>query len=661
MDKEIINNIKALSIDMIEKAGSGHPGIALGAAPIIYTLFAKHLNISTSDSKWLNRDRFVLSAGHGSALLYATLFMAGYDLSIEDLKQFRRAGSKTPGHPEYGMTPGVDMSTGPLGQGFASAVGMALGEKILKTKHVIPKKDKKSKERSLIDYNVYVLCGEGDLMEGISYEAASLAGSLNLDNLIVLYDSNNVTLDGDTSDTFTENILDRFKAMGWHTELVRDGLIVDDIDKAISKAKNSGKPSIIEIKTIIGIGTSLAGSNEVHGKVLDAEDVEQLKRLLNVPQEPFYVNYEASQSFRKMITERSNRKYEEWSRNYREYVNDVLKGKPEPIQYLFHDDIKVDLINREWDLDNEKEATRVTNGKIMNKLAPLYSNFIGGSADVSSSTKAYLNKYPHVKDGNFGGRNILFGIREHSMGAILNGLALSGFRTFGSTFLAFADYLKPAIRMSALMNLPVTYIFTHDSIMVGQDGPTHQPIEQLAMLRSIPNMRVFRPADGKEIIGCWNEIMNQKGPATIVLSRTDVEQINTTNAQSVSKGAYIVRQESQALHGIIIATGTEVQTALNIANELYQEQKLDIRVVSMPSQELFLKQTVEYQEQILPKTYRKIVIEGGSSYGWHRFVYSDKYLITVDQFGISGTKDEVLKHCYFDYQTIKQKVEKLLK
>lgn len=661
MDKDIINNIKSLSIDMIEKAGSGHPGIVLGAAPIIYTLFAKHMNISTNDSKWIGRDRFVLSAGHGSALLYATLFMAGYDLTIEDLKNFRRAGSKTPGHPEYGVTPGVDMSTGPLGQGIASAVGMAIGEKILENKYKFPKKSKFDKERALINYRIYALCGDGDLMEGINYEAASLAGTLNLNNLIILYDSNNITLDGTTDTTFKENVLERFKAMGWHTDFVKNGLLIDDIDKAIQKAKTSGKPSIIEIRTIIGIGTSLAGSNEVHGKVLEQSDVEQLKKLLNIPSEPFYVNEEAMQSFRHMITQRSNLKYTEWSQNYRDYVAQQLKGDPKALKYLLHDDEQIDLIHRDWDFENQKEATRVTNGKIMNKIAPLYENFIGGSADVASSTKAYLTKYTDITPSNYSGRNIIFGVREHSMGAILNGLALSGFRVFGSTFLAFADYLKPAIRMSALMNLPVTYIFTHDSIMVGQDGPTHQPVEQLAMLRSIPNMRTFRPADGKEIVGCWNEIMNHKGTAAIILSRTDVEMLEHTDPSLVQKGAYIVKKENNLLHGIIIATGTEVGTAINIATELFQEHGLQIRVVSMPSQELFLKQDPKYQEEILPKTYRKIVIEAGSSYGWHRFVYNDNYIIAVDQFGISGTKDEVLKKCEFDYQSIKQKVEKLLK
>lgn len=660
MEREIINTIKSLGIDMIAKAGSGHSGIVLGAAPILYTLYAEHMNISTSDPNWVNRDRFVMSAGHGSALLYATLFMAGYNLTIDDLKNFRKLGSKTPGHPEVRVTPGVDMSTGPLGQGVASAVGMAIAEKMLESKYKFPKKNRFEKERSLIQYRVYALCGDGDLMEGISYEAASLAGTLNLDNLIILYDSNDITLDGKTEVTFKENVLDRFKAMGWHTDLVKNGLVVADIDKAIRRAKASGKPAIIEIKTIIGVGSALAGTNAVHGKPLEKEDIEQLKIGFGLSNIPFAVEEQVALPFRKKITDRSSKKYEEWTSNYREYVETVLEGDSSYLRDLLSHKDPIDLSDLEFEF-KEKEATRVTNGKVMNLIAGKVPTLIGGSADLSSSTMTYLKEEGEFSVQNRSGKNIMFGVREHAMGAILNGLALSGFRPFGSTFLVFSDYVKPAIRLSALMNLNVTYIFTHDSINVGQDGPTHEPIEQLAMLRSIPNHLVFRPADGREIVGSWNYILNSNHPNSLVLSRVETDQVKGSSSESVLKGGYVVSPEAKDLHGILIATGSEVPLAIQIKEELYRTCKLDLRVVSMPSRELFLKQDASYQKEILPACVRTIVIEALSSMGWESFVYDPKYLITVNQFGASGTKDEVLSFCKFDYQTIRNRVLELLK
>ncbi|MCI8545212.1 MAG: transketolase [Bacilli bacterium] len=659
MERETINNIKTLGIDMINEAKSGHSGIVLGAAPIIYTLYANHMNINTSDSNWVNRDRFVMSAGHGSALLYATLYMAGYDLSIDDLKRFRRIGSKTPGHPEVGITPGVDMSTGPLGQGIASAVGMAIAEKMLEEKYKFPK-EKAFKNKKLIEYRIYALCGDGDLMEGISYEAASLAGTLNLDNLMILYDSNNITLDGKTDTTFKESILDRFKAMGWYTDTVKNGLVVNDINKAITKAKESGKPSIIEIKTIIGVGSALAGTNEVHGKPLEKEDMEQLKTSLGISNLPFYVNESARTDFRGKISSRSNKKYEEWVNNYREYVNKVLDGDASKLNILFGKEKPADLNGIDFDL-KPKEATRASNGRIMNKFIKEAPTLVGGSADLSSSTKTYLNDLGDFSITNRTGRNIFFGVREHAMGAILNGMALSGFRPFGSTFLVFSDYLKPAIRMSALMNLPVTYIFTHDAVNVGQDGPTHEPIEQLAMLRSIPNHDVFRPADGTEIIGSWAYILNSRHPNSLILSRVDVDNLKETNPNGVLYGGYILRKEQNSLHGIIIATGSEVMTALKISDELFKEYGLDLRVVSMPCRELFLRQDKQYKDSVLPSGVRTVVIEAGSKFGWEGFVYNNNYLITINHFGASGTKDEVLEFCKFDYEKIKNRVISLFR
>ena len=653
MDNKTISNIKSLGIDMIDQAGSGHPGIVLGAAPLIYTVYARHMNINTVDPTWICRDRFVLSAGHGSAMLYATLYLAGFNISLDDLKNFRRVGYKTPGHPEFGHTPGVDMTTGPLGQGIASAVGMAIGEKILENKF------KLSDGKPLINYNVYALVGDGDLMEGVSDEACSLAGTLNLDNLIVLYDSNNISLDGDTSNTFTENVIERFNAMGWHTEKVLNGTNVEDIDKAINRSKKSGKPSLIEVKTIIGNGSVNAGKNIVHGKCLSKEDIRSVKRGLDIKDEPFYVDVNNMNKFRNQIVERSARKYELWARNYREFMNNSNEDVIEVFNSFFNPK-KIDIINTDFNLDTGiKEATRVTNGKIMTTISKNIHNFIGGSADLSSSTNTYLKDMQDIKDNHYFGKNIWFGVREHSMGSILNGLALSGFKPFGSTFLTFSDYMKPAIRLSALMNLPVNYIFTHDSINIGPDGPTHQPIEQLAMLRSTPNLMVFRPADANELIGCWDVMLNSSGPNALVLSRQDVRTLPSTVPEYVKYGAYPVRKERKQLHGIIIATGTEVFTSLLIAEQLYNEIGLDLRVISMPCQELFLMQQERFKNSLIPGGIKTIVVEAGSSFGWYRFVINEKYLMTIDKFGISGTKGEVENYCNFTFEQIKERIRKL--
>lgn len=478
-------------------------------------------------------------------------------------------------------------------------------------------------------------------MEGISYEATSLAGSLKLNNLIVLYDSNNVSLDGKTENTFTENVIERFKALNWNTILVNNNTI-SSIDKAIMEAKESDRPTLIEIKTIIGEGSINENSNKVHGKPLDKDDITKLKLKLKIDPTEFYVDMVAKENFSKQIKERSLKKYELFNRLVKE---------------LDYHKIEVNLNLNDLSFSSDLlEELRTTNGKIMLEIAKRIPNFIGGSADVGSSTKAVL---PNDLN-NFVGNNIYFGVREHAMGAVLNGLALNGYYSFGSTFLVFSDYLKPAIRMTALMNLPVTYIFTHDSVNIGQDGPSHQPIEQLVALRSIPNMLVFRPADAEEIVGCWEYIINNKKPSCLVLSRNKIPMNKLTDRRLVAKGGYIVRREND-LYAIIICTGSEVNLGIKIADYLYEEYSLDVRVVSMPSKELFLKQPKEYQEEILPKGVRTIVIEAGSKYGWEGFVYSDKYLITLDRFGYSGTKEEVLKEMNFDYDQILQKIVRLLK
>ena len=665
MEQEIINNIKALGIDMINEAKSGHPGIVLGAAPIIYTVFAKHLNMNLNDPNWFNRDRFVMSAGHGSALLYAILYMAGYPLTLDDLKNFRKLGSKTPGHPEYGVTPGVEVSTGPLGQGFATAVGMALGDKIIESKYFLNRKGTfgNTIKEKIFDHNVYCLCGDGDLMEGIASEAASLAGSYKLNNLIVLYDSNKISLDGTTNFTFNENVLERFKAYGWHTDLVSNGNDYKEIDKAMAKAKDENKPSIIEIRTTIGDGSLLAGTNAVHGKPLTPEDILQLKQKLGWSTKPFIVSERAVNNFRAEIQSHSKAKYDEWAKEYRELVNNVLGGNNQELNYILKGGkTAIDLCDIPSKISrDDKEEMRVTNQKIIDEIGLKIPNFIGGSADLRSSTDTYFTNKGDITRENYNGGNIWFGVREHAMGAISNGLALTNFRVFNSTFLTFSDYLKPAIRMSALMHLPVTYIFTHDSISIGSDGPTHQPIEQLAMLRSIPNLNVYRPCDESELIGAWNDILNTNDkPSALVVSKDQVPVLAASKRKEVSLGAYIIRKEKEQLHGIIIATGTEVHKACLIAEQLYQSHKLDLRVVSMPCMERFLEQSDEYQKSILPEGVRTIVIEAASSFGWHRFVYSDKYLITVNDFGASGTKDEVLKKFNFDYESLKSRVLDIL-
>lgn len=659
MDRDIIANIKSLAIDMINEAKCGHPGISLGAAPIIYTLYSKHLNINVNDINWLNRDRFVMSAGHGAALLYATLFMAGYDININDLKHFRQINSKTPGHPELNVTPGVDISTGPLGQGFASAVGIALGEKILEAKYQLPKNSREDDDKSLFDYKVYVLCSDGDLMEGISYEAASLAGNLKLNNLIVLYDSNDITLDGATSKTFSENVLARFESLGWSTQLVKDGNDINEIDKALSRAQGSTKPTIIEVKTTIGYGSALAGTNIVHGKTLEKDDIAKIKADLNIDSTPFYVSEVLKQKFTIDIFNRGNDKYKLWQENYKYYINEMLSGDETGLDFLFTK--KLDLLKFDWNFDmNRSESTRVINHRILNKISENIGNFIGGSADLSCSTKTYIENGGDISENNYDLKNIFFGVREGAMGAILNGLALVNFRVFGSTFLAFADYLKPAIRMSAMMELPVIYIFTHDSIMVGEDGPTHQPVEQLAMLRSIPNLNVYRPADAFELLGCWNAILSSSKPSALILTRQEVPILMNSDPNMIDKGAYIVRKEVGRLYGIIIATGSEVHLAFKIADSIFEEYKADIRVVSMPSMNNFLNQSKQYQEEVLPNGYKKFVIEAGSSFGWHRFVYNDNYLFTIDTFGLSGKAVDVCKQFGLEFETIKNKIKKLL-
>lgn len=647
VDKKIIDNLRGLSIDIIAKAKSGHPGIALGAAPIIATLYTNHLKFMATDDKWIDRDRFVLSAGHGSSLLYATLYMAGFPIELNDLESFRQFGSITPGHPEYGITKGVDISTGPLGQGIASSVGMAIGEAYLSNYF----------GKDIISHYTYVLCGDGDLMEGVSYEALSLAGKLSLNKLIVLYDSNNITLDGELSNATIENTKLRFESIGWNYILVSDGEDTASIDAAIVKAKASDRPTIIEVKTTIGKFSKYQGTSKVHGSPLDEEDIKNIKEKLNLRDIPFSVSSEAVTNFRACIAERNDDAYNTWKHN----VELLPQEKQDELNSIINNKelLKVKDIYYEIPEDGY-EATRVSSGKILNSIAKNYPFIMGGSADVAASTHAKIEDEEAFSNSTPNNRNINFGIREHAMACIANGLALTGITPFVSTFFSFSDYLKPALRMSALMNLPVIYVFTHDSITVGEDGPTHQPVEQLVMLRSTPNIDVYRPYDANETLGAYKTILETRRPSCLILSRNKVELSPSTKVNEVKKGAYILEEEHGELEAVLISDGEE----MSLAHDVYRiltERGIAIRLVSMPSTSLFERQTKKYQESIIPPLKDVFVIELSSSYSWYKYTNDLEHLFTVDSFGSSGNRKDLLEHYGFDSEKIADKIEKLLK
>lgn len=647
IEEKIIGEIKSLGLDMIEEAGSGHPGIVLGAAPILYTLYLNHLRFDASNPNFYNRDRFIMSAGHGSSLLYSILYFAGYDLSLDDLKAFRRLNSKTPGHPEYKKTPGVEMTTGPLGQGFATAVGYAIAEK--HTEALINKKEK------VIDYNIYCLCGDGDLMEGVSYEAASLAGSLKLDNLIVLYDSNKITMDGKIDNVFDEDVTKRFESMNWTVLTTSDE--PQDIDDAIIKAKEADKPTIIQVATTIGKDSSLAGSNKSHSGCFDKEEISKIKTTLGVRDIPFTISNEAVEEFRNYIKERNK----DLVTNFDEIKETLAEEEMSILNKLINPDKSIKLTTLDYTKpDDNEELLRISANKVLNSYSLISPLIIGGNADTSSSTKIYLNELTSFTKDNYIGRNINFGVREHAMASIANGLALAGYRPFVSTFLSFSDYLKPALRLTALMDLPVTYIFTHDSISIGQDGPTHQPVEQLVSLRAIPNMEVFRPADSNEVIGSFKTIYENNSPSSLIIGRDSIKILESTSISATSKGGYIVHNEERKLDGVIIATGEEVTLALEVM-QLLKEKGYDLRVVSMPSIERYNNLTKEEKEELLPLGVKKFVIEKGSSYSWYSFVYKDSYLFTLDKFGASGKTEEVNSFYGFTKEEISLKIEALLK
>ena len=642
-ETKIVDQIRCLGIDMIDKAKSGHPGIVLGAAPIIYTLYAHHLNFDPKYPEYFNRDRFVMSAGHGSALLYATLHMAGFDIGLNDLKEFRQIDSITPGHPEYRVTPGVDCTTGPLGQGIATAVGMAMAEANLRERYKI------------IDYYTYVLCGDGDLMEGISYEAASLAGTLGLNKLIVLYDSNNVCLDGKTSDSFTDNVSMRFVAQGWNAITVEEGDNIEIISKAIETAKKStDRPTIIEIKTTIGKYSELEGTNKVHGSPLKKEDITKIKDKLGFRDIPFAVSQNSMDDMQNFISERC----EGLNDSFLEKVESLDEKAKEELNYFMNDNKSIEVKDLFYDLpEDKKESPRDASSKILNAIVKERPYLFGGSADLFGANKTYIKDAGNFQRDNYLGKNIYFGVREHAMGAILNGLALCGFRPYGSTFLSFSDYLKPALRLAAMMDLANIYVFTHDSIGVGEDGPTHQPIEQLLMLRSLPNLDVFRPADTNEVIGSYKAIFHKEhGPSAIALARNVLPILEETKANEVEKGGYVVLDTIDKPNGIVITCGEELHLVLEAVKNL-KTKGVNIRVVSMPNLERFLAQDDEYKESVLPVEIRKIVVEASSSFSWNRLVYNSKYLITLDEFGASGPATDVYKKFGFDVESLEEKID----
>ncbi len=652
-EKRMVNDIRLLALDMIDSAASGHPGIALGAAPTLFTLFTYHLKFDLERKEWCNRDRLVISAGHGSALLYATLFYCLDEYNIEELKNFRKIGSPLSGHPEYNLNNRIEMTTGPLGEGFATSVGMAIAEKNLEATF-------NRKKNTLFDYYIYCLCSDGDLMEGISYEAASLAGTLGLDNLIVLYDSNNVTADGARDKSFTEDVASRFDSMGWEVIYVKNGDSVADISSAIDKAKKSKCPVLIEINTTIGKYSKYEGTNKVHSGALEKEDLENIRLSLK-GDKPFTYDETCRNDLLRFIKEGTEDYYREWYSEYEMYIANSTDSEKDSLNLIIdNEDISLDI---ESVIDASKifedKPMRDINYQIMNVIGTFIQSFLGGSADLLCSTKTYLKGKKELTEDNYAGRNIYFGVRENAMAAIANGLALSNLRPYVSTFLAFSDYMKPSIRLSAMMHLPVTYIFTHDSIRVGEDGPTHQPIEQLGMLRSIPEFTVYRPCDYKELIGSWTNILKEGGPCALVLPRGRTETMKYTSAKKVIRGGYIISEVKTRLDLIIIATGSEVSLAIKIKEELLKNY-IEARVVSMPNLNIFLKQSKDYQEQVLPTGYRRMVIELSNDANWFKLISSEEDFIGVTKFGKSGSEEDVLNYFEYDIQDLVIKIKNSL-
>ncbi|GLO66321.1 MULTISPECIES: transketolase [Oceanobacillus] len=657
-----INTIRTLSIDAIENANSGHPGLPMGAAPMAYTLWTDFMNHHPKNSKWFNRDRFVLSAGHGSMLLYSLLHLSGYDVSIKDLKEFRQWDSKTPGHPEVHHTDGVEATTGPLGQGIAMSVGMAMAEAHLGATF--------NKDRySVVDHYTYALVSDGDLMEGISHEAASLAGHLGLGKLIALYDSNDISLDGDLDRSFSEETEKRFEAYGWQVLRVEDGNDVNAIREAIKQAQsNTKQPTLIEVKTIIGYGSpNKSASAASHGAPLGEDEIILTKEFYKWNHESFHVPDEVYADFQEKIVNDGEKKEAAWNKLVEEYK----ESYPELGEQF---DLAINgQLPEGWEEElpvyepGSSIATRASSGEVLNAVAKAIPNFFGGSADLAGSNKTTINEEGDFTKEDYSGRNVWFGVREHAMGAALNGMALhGGLQVFAGTFFVFSDYLRPAIRLAAIMNMPVNFVFTHDSIAVGEDGPTHEPIEQLASLRAVPNLSLIRPADANEVQAAWRlALESEHQPTALVLTRQNLPTLEGTkeNAyEGVKKGAYVIsKSEKETPDALLLATGSEVQLAVR-AQETLKEKGIDVQVVSMPSWDRFEAQEDAYKNEVLPKEVKaRVGIEMATSFGWERYVGLDGKVIGINRFGASAKGEKVIEEYGFTVDNVVKHVEDLLK
>ncbi len=656
LDVLSVNTIRTLAIDGVQKANSGHPGLPMGTAPMAYVLWTKFLKHNPHNPSWFNRDRFVLSAGHGSMLLYSLLHLTGYDLSLDDLKNFRQLGSKTPGHPEYGHTAGVETTTGPLGQGFATAIGMAMAERYLAARYNQP-------GLSLIDHYTYAIVSDGDLMEGISGESASLAGHLKLGKLIYLYDDNHISIEGTTDLAFSENVLERFHAYGWNTDRVADGNDTEAIEQAIRRAQGQELPSLIAVRTHIGYGSpNKQDKPSAHGSPLGAEEVRLTKEAYGWPEDKsFYIPDEALSHFRQAVPQG-----EEWEAEWNHLFARYQETFPELARELQRDlrrELPAGLLDRMPSFnEGDMVETRAASGKVINAIAPHFQDLIGGSADLAPSNNT------HIQDGGDfsvfqpAGRNLHFGVREHTMGAALNGMSLhGGLRVYGGTFLIFSDYMKPAIRLASLMSQPVIYIFTHDSIGLGEDGPTHQPIEQLAALRAMPNILVIRPADANETKEAWKVALQTRDkPIAMALTRQKVPTVPAHKAKGLAQGGYILEQNAEHPDLILIATGSEVGLA-QAAYRSLAEEGIKVRVVSLPSWELFEAQPQQYQNAVLPPDVtRRIAIEAASPMGWERFVGLNGKIIGMSTFGASGKIEDLMPHFGFTPEHVIEEAHNLL-
>jgi transketolase len=662
LDRLCINTIRMLSADTVEKAQSGHPGMPLGAAAMTYVLWTRFLRYNPGRPDWVNRDRFVLSAGHGSALLYSLLHLTGYDLSLEDIKKFRQWGSKTPGHPEFGHTPGVEATTGPLGQGLANGVGMAVSERFLAARFNRP-------GYPIVDHFTCVIAGDGDLMEGVSHEAASLAGHLKLGKLVCLYDDNRVSIEGSTDLAYSEDSAARFEAYGWHVERVGDGNDVNTLAGAIQAAREeTERPSILLVRTHIGFGSpGKQDSAAAHGEPLGPEEIIRTKERLGWPREPeFFIPDQALAHFRRAV-EQGKAWEAEWDALFQAYTRDYPDEAAEFSRW------RDGLLPAGWDrdcpvfpADPEGMATRAASGTVLNAIARNLPNLLGGSADLAPSTKTVIKEAGDFGSGSHSGRNFHFGVREHGMGALLNGMAYhGGLIPFGATFLVFSDYMRPPIRLAAMVGLKVIYIFTHDSIGLGEDGPTHQPVEHLAALRAIPGLTVIRPADANETVEAWRCAIRESGPVALILTRQSVPTLDrdrNSHAGGLSRGAYTLYEAADAKpQAILIASGSEVHLALEAA-VILKGEGVSARVVSMPSWELFEKQPAEYRNRVLPADINiRVAVEAGSTQGWHRYTGDRGEVIGLDRFGASAPDRELFENFGFTAREIARKVAGLLK